>query len=138
MHPLTLLVLLLFSPPWTDSRVQQSAGHHPRSYLLVADTLVKVYRVKVTFEPEGNSIAGNPALADYEYLTELAEGRIGLTLPPEDARAMITIVPESEVWEAALPYAICNRDAYAKIFQSDKGYFDTHCFKLRNKRPKHP
>ena len=138
MQLLALLVLFLFSNPWPDSQVQESAGRHPRSYLLVEDTLVSVYRVKVAFESVGDSIPGIPALTDYEYLAEIVEGRIGLTLPPEDARAMITIVPESDAYEAATLYVIRNGDAYSKIYQSDKNYFDTHCFKLRPKSPEHP
>ena len=138
MQLLALLVLFLFSNPWSDGQVQETAGRHPRSYLLVEDTLVNVYRVKVAFEPASDRIPGIPALTDYEYLAELVEGRIGLTLPPEDARAVITIVPESDVYKAAAPYVIRNGDAYRKIYQSDENYFDTHCFRLRLKPPDHP
>jgi hypothetical protein len=98
----------------------------PNSYIKVSDTGVTRYKISAHYNDPADG-------ADYEYFSEVTDGKIYVASAPEDLDVTLTIEPDSKDYKAGTPYTFTNKEYLEKYYSTpeEKGFFDTHTFDLK-------
>lgn len=101
---------------------------------------VRVDNAFLKVDPEGPRFYkitvdyADPKRETYSYIVEQRQGLLYLHPRPDDTKATIKIVPESQDFSYKTGYQIENTQLLGKIYASSgKGYFAEHDFKLTDK-----